>query len=60
MAGRAAGQEFAWQRAARQPVRAVLLTAAPDTTSTGDATCLAPAKVRWTGPTAPSVPGRPW
>ncbi|MFJ3249412.1 phosphoribosyltransferase family protein [Streptomyces sp. NPDC094154] len=49
-AGRAAGRELARQRADRQPVRAVLLTAAPETASTGDATCRAPAKVRRTGP----------
>ncbi|MFI1292332.1 hypothetical protein ACH4VM_28345 [Streptomyces sp. NPDC020792] len=50
VAARAAGQELAWQRADRHPVRAVLLTAAPATAPTENASYRAPAKVRWTGP----------
>ncbi|MFE4413036.1 hypothetical protein [Streptomyces sp. NPDC056821] len=50
VAARAAGQELAWQRADRQPVRAVLLTAAPAATPTENASYQAPAKIRWTGP----------
>ncbi|MGW4043484.1 Rv1733c family protein [Streptomyces sp. NPDC004721] len=50
VAARATGQELAWQRADRHPVRAVLFTAAPAATPTENASYQAPAKVRWTGP----------
>ncbi|PZH20794.1 hypothetical protein C1I97_01110 [Streptomyces sp. NTH33] len=47
---RAAGQEFAWQRADRHAVPAALLTDAPQSTSTGSDGYRALAKVRWTAP----------
>ncbi|MGW5128668.1 Rv1733c family protein [Streptomyces sp. NPDC004069] len=50
VAARAAGQELARQHTDRQPVRAVLLTTAPEITSAGDVTYRAPVTVRWTGP----------
>ncbi|MER6983702.1 hypothetical protein ABT317_43805, partial [Streptomyces carpinensis] len=47
--GRAAAQEFAWQRAERHAASAVLLSDAPPSTSAGSGSQVL-ATVRWTAP----------